>query len=50
MGFKNYQNDLKSFSYILRTEFGKKVPIYVYDDRKHFILQDDNCKELKNRK
>ena len=47
MGFKNYQNDLKSFSYILRTEFGKKVPIYVYDDRKHFILQDDNCKELK---
>lgn len=47
MGFKNYANDFHSFSHVLTTDFGKKVPIYMYDDRKHFILQDNNCKELK---
>lgn len=47
MGFKNYLNDFHSFSHVLTTDFGKKVPIYMYDDRKHFILQDNNCKELK---
>lgn len=49
MDFKNYViNDFHSFSHLLTTDFGQKVPICIYDNRKHFILQDDNFKFLKD--
>ena len=41
-GFKQFENEIKSFTYILQTEFAKTVPIFVYEDERHFILQD-NC-------
>jgi len=41
-GFKQFKNEIKSFAYILETEFAKTVPIFVYEDERHFILQD-NC-------
>lgn len=43
MGFSRYKGIINDFIKIANTNFAKMVPIYIYKDKRDFILQSNNC-------